>query len=129
MTSQFIRMPTASELKAELRALRKETVKPVSRMKVLDVAAEIQKLKGIRETTPAIASIPTALNRKAKSSVESIQEAKAKEFPVKPDTMVTDGPKKAGRPKASSAPKDMSVEIEKKKSKLERLMEMMDDEE
>jgi len=124
-------MPTASELKAELRALRKEAIKPVSRMKVLDVATEIQRLKGMREITPAVAAVPSAPNRKAKSSVESIQEAKAKEFPVKPET--TDGPRKAGRPKNSSAfapkaaPKDIvSTEVQKKKSKLEKLMEMMD---
>lgn len=124
-------MPTAAELKAELRALRKEAVKPVSRMKVVDVATEIQRLKGMREITPAVASVPSSKNKGAKSSVETIQEAKAKEFPVKPDDMVTDGPRKAGRPKNSSAftpkpPKDVSAAIEKKKSKLERLMEMMD---
>lgn len=127
-------MPTAAELKAELRALRKDAIKPVSRMKVLDVAAEIQKLKGIRETTPASASMTSAPAKKGKSSVETIQEAKEKGFPVKPDTMVTDGPRKAGRPKNSSAfapkaPKDISNDIEKKKSKLERLMEMMDEDE
>jgi hypothetical protein len=118
-------MPSAAELKAELRSLRKESLKPVSRMKVADIAAEIQKLKGHREETPAVAAVPSAPIKKSKAAVESIKEAKASEFPMKPDQGITAAPKKGA--KAGKAPKDVvSSEVEKKKSKLAKLLEMMD---
>lgn len=118
-------MPSAAELKAELRALRKEAVKPVSRMKVADIASEIQRLKGHREETPAAAAVPSAPLKKSKSSVESIKDAKAAEFPVKPDSGITAAPKRGA--KAGKAPKDVvSTAVQKRKSKLEKLMEMMD---
>jgi hypothetical protein len=119
-------MPSASELKAELRALRKESLKPVSRMKVADIASEIQKLKGHREETPAVAAVPSAPIKKSKAAVESIKDAKAAEFPMKPDQGITT-PKKGGKGKA---PKDVvSTAVEKKKSKLAKLLEMMEDDE
>ena len=118
-------MPSAAELKAELRALRKESVKPVSRMKVADVAAEIQKLKGHREETPAVAAVPSAPLKKSKSAVESIKDAKAAQFPMEPDSGITAAPKKGA--KVGKAPKDIvSTAVQKRKSKLEKLMEMMD---
>jgi hypothetical protein len=118
-------MPSAAELKAELRALRKEAVKPVSRMKVADVAAEIQKLKGHREETPAVAAVPSAPLKKSKSAVESIKDAKAAQFPMEPDSGITAAPKKGA--KVGKAPKDIvSTAVQKRKSKLEKLMEMMD---
>lgn len=120
-------MPSSADLKAELRALRKEAIKPVSRMRVADVATEIQRLKGMREETPAVAAIPSAPIKKAKAAVETIQEAKAHNFPSMPDQGITAAPKKGA--KISAAPKDVvSSAVEKKKSKLERLMEMLDDE-
>jgi hypothetical protein len=119
-------MPSAAELKAELRELRKEAVKPVSRMKVADIASEIQRLKGQREETPAVASVPSAPIKKQRSAVSSIQEAKQHQFPVQPDQGVTAGPKKGA--KASKAPTDVvSSAVEKKKSKLARLLEALDD--
>lgn len=120
-------MPSAAELKAELRSLRKESVKPVSRMRVADIAAEIQKLKGHREETPAVAAVPSAPIKKSKAAVESIKDAKAAEFPMKPDQGITAAPKKGGKGKA---PKEVvSTVVEKKKSKLAKLLEMMDDDE
>lgn len=94
-------------------------------MKVADIAAEIQKLKGHREETPAVAAVPSAPIKKSKAAVESIKEAKALEFPMKPDQGITAAPKKGA--KAGKAPKDIvSSEVEKKKSKLAKLLEMMD---
>lgn len=119
-------MPSAAELKAELRALRKESVKPVSRMKVADIASEIQRLKGHREETPAVAAVPSAPLKKSKSAVESIKEAKATDFPMKPDSGITAAPKKGA--KAGKAPKDVvSTAVQKKKSKLEKLMMLMEE--
>lgn len=118
-------MPSAAELKAELRALRKESLKPVSRMKVADIASEIQKLKGHREETPAVAAVPSAPIKKSKAAVESIKDAKASDFPMKPDQGITTPKKGKGK-----APKDVvSTAVEKKKSKLAKLLEMMDDDE
>jgi len=94
-------------------------------MKVADIAAEIQKLKGHREETPAVAAVPSAPIKKSKAAVESIKEAKQHEFPMKPDQGITAAPKKGA--KAGKAPKDVvSAAVSKKKSKLEKLMEMMD---
>lgn len=118
-------MPSAAELKAELRALRKEAVKPVSRMKVADIATEIQRLKGHREETPAAAAVPSAPLKKSKSAVESIKDAKAAQFPMEPESGITAAPKKGA--KVGKAPKDVvSTAVQKRKSKLEKLMEMMD---
>lgn len=122
-------MPSAAELKAELRALRKESVRPVSRMKVADIATEIQRLKGHREETPAVAAVPSAPLKKSKSAVESIKDAKAAQFPMEPESGITAAPKKGANNKGanSKAPKDVvSAAVQKRKSKLEKLMEMMD---
>ena len=119
-------MPSAADLKAELRELRKEAVKPVSRMRVADIAAEIQKLKGQREETPAVAAVPSAPPKKQRSAVKTIKEAVQHEFPMMPDQGVTAGPKKGA--KASKPPADVvSSAVEKKKSKLARLLEALDE--
>lgn len=118
-------MPSAKELKDELRALRKENVKPVSRMKVADIAAEIQKLRGHREETPAVAAVPSASLTKSKSAVQNIKDAKAAEFPVKPDQGITAAPKKGAKP--VKPPTDKVSEVVKK-TKLERLLLLMGDE-
>ena len=108
-------MPPLADLRKELKALRKDLVKPVSRMKKGDVAAEIERLRGHREETPPVASTLGASPKKSKSEVETVKEAKAKEFPMKPSAAAA----KAAKPsKAPAAPA--------KKSKLDRLMEMMD---
>lgn len=112
-------MPSAAELKAELRALRKEKVRPVSRMKVSDVSAEIERLRGHREETPAPAATPSSKPKKMAPAVETIKAAKASEFPTAPADMsvkVAKGKSKAAAP----AP-------EKKKSgKLSKLMAMLE---
>jgi hypothetical protein len=118
-------MPSAAELRAELRALRKQHVRPVSRMKVGDISSEIDKLRGMREETPAPAATPSAPLRKSKAAVESVKEAKAAEFPVKPADKAVH--KKAGEHHAKA---DMAkAPAEKKKSKLAKLLEMMEDDE
>lgn len=95
-------------------------------MKVADIASEIQRLKGHREETPAVAAVPSAPLKKSKSAVESIKEAKATDFPMKPDSGITAAPKKGA--KAGKAPKDVvSTAVQKKKSKLEKLMMLMEE--
>ncbi len=106
-------MPPLSDLRKELKALRKEHVKPVSRMRKGDVSAEIEKLRGSREETAPVASTLGASPKKSKSEVENIKEAKAKEFPMKPTAYAA----KAAAPKTPKA----------KASKLDRLMAMMNE--
>lgn len=118
-------MPSAKELKDELRALRKESQKPVSRMRVADISAEIQKLKGHREETPPIAAVPSGVAKKSRSGAESLKEAKENEFPMKPDQGVTKAPKKGG--KVPKAPKDIvSAAVMNKKAKLAKLLAALD---
>lgn len=105
------------ELRAELRALRKEHMKPVSRMRINDVSSEIMRLRGMREETPAAAAVPSAPLKKSRAAVETVKEAKAAEFPVAP------APASA---KASKTASSAGAAAAKKKSKLARLLEMMD---
>jgi hypothetical protein len=84
---------STSDLRKELRELRKEHVKPVSRMKKGDISNEISKLREMRETVPAAAAVPSAPAKVLASRVETVKQAKAKEFPVAPAAPV----KKAAR--------------------------------
>ena len=112
---------SAAELRAELRALRKEHVKPVSRMRMGDVSAEIQRLREAREETPAVASVPSAPPRKMKAAVESVKKAKAAEFPVAPASTGT----KKGMERKTARKAYEDTPAEKKKSKADKLMEML----
>ena len=110
-----------SDLKAmreELRKLRKESQKPVSRMKKADISAEIERMKVKREETPPVASTEGAKPKKMAPSVETVKMAKAKEFPVAPTESKAKSSKKSA-PTEAPAPK-------KKDSKLKRLMKMME---
>jgi len=112
---------SASELRAELRALRKDKVKPVSRMRIGDISAEIERLRGAREETPAVASVPSAPPRKLKAAAETIKEAKRSEFPVAPAAEMSKKGRAAPKAKVAAAP-----EPKKKSSKLAKLMKMME---
>ena len=116
-------MPSRKELMDELRALRKDKVKPISKMRMGDISAEIEKLKVGREETPAVASVPSAPLKKSMSAVETIKEAKASMFPVKPA-----GAKKSSMDAGKSSAKEekKSAGGDKKKSKLEKLLAMME---
>ena len=70
-----------AELRAELRALRKESVKPVSRMKKGDVSAELERLRKMREETPAPAAVPSVKSKAPESAKKFIKAAKETEFP------------------------------------------------
>lgn len=129
-------MSDLKALREELRKLRKDSVKPVSRMKKGDIATEIERLKNKREETPAVASMKGASVKASKAAVESIKEAKASEFPVMPtEKKKTSAPTGTGK-----LSKKLPVESEKhsapvaepkvkasKMEKLKRLMEMMSD--
>jgi hypothetical protein len=96
-------MSSLAEMRAELRALRKESVKPVSRMKKADISEQIQSLRAAREMTAAPAATPSAPEKVSRSAVSSIKKAKAAEFPVKPEGVVKDiAPKASAKDKMRS---------------------------
>lgn len=50
----------------------------------MDFSTTIEGLRAARETTPAIASCPSAPSKKYEMATESIKQAKAQEFPIRP---------------------------------------------
>ena len=118
-------MPSAKELKDELRQLRKShpDYMPISKLKKGDISSQIERLKAGREETPAPAAVPSASLKKSQAAVETIKEAKRMEFPQKPSSKAEKSVKKSTTDAGRSAAAEKG---EKKKSKLDRLMEMMD---
>lgn len=119
-------MPSAKELKDELRKLRKESVKPVSKMRIADVASEIERLKGKREETPAVASTPAEkAPKKMAAKIVDVKEAKAAEFPVAPKE---ESKKKSGKVVVggSGAIGETTKKPSGKKDKLAKLLAMLD---
>lgn len=120
-------MPSAKELRDELRSLRKESMKPVSRMKKADCEAELERLRGKREETPPVASVGGAVPKKEKGKIADVKVAKEQGFPVAP----TDEKKKSGKKSSGMASKTASAEVSasssKKPSKMERLMKMLEE--
>ena len=50
----------------------------------MDITAKLDALRFARESTPAVAAVPSAPHKKSETAVESIKKAKEAEFPVKP---------------------------------------------
>ena len=121
-----------AELAAELRAMRKDHVKPISKMRSHDISQEIEHLKLRLAETPHVASLPSAPHKAEVAAVESIKTAKAAEFPTKPahDKAAPHGEKKAvGRPKKMAEPmsaKKAPGAGSKKKAMMAKLLSMMD---
>jgi hypothetical protein len=85
-------------------------------MKKEDIAVEIDRLRKMREETPAPAATPGAGPRKSKAAIESVKEAKAHEFPVAP------APK--GEKTRSAIAQAKAAAVPKKKSRMDRLLEL-----
>lgn len=113
-------MSSLAEMRKQLREARKETVKPVSRMKKGDVLMELEKLKTKREDTPPVAATTGAAPKKMEAVQSDVKVAKEKGFPAKPVEM-----SKAKKDKGSAVPK--TTVAAKKMSKMERLMAMVDE--
>ena len=100
-------MSSLKELRDELRKMRKETMKPVSKMKKGDVAAEIEKFRERREEVAPVAATRGAPPRKVAPAQESIKKAKESEFPVKPSKAAVKlekpKPEVAAKPRVSKA--------------------------
>jgi hypothetical protein len=119
-----------SDMRKELREMRKETVKPVSRMRKGDISAEIERLRNLRETTPPAAATPSAPVRKQDPSVEDVKSVKKKVVMLeKPGAAVKDGMKKpsAEKPKADmkSQPKMKDAAPSAKKLTKAVMMKML----
>jgi hypothetical protein len=109
-----------ADMRKELREMRKDYVKPVSRMKKGDISQEIEALRNRRETTPAAAATPSAPPRKLEPEVEKVKDVKKSVFMKVPGAAVKD--KKATPEKAKAAPAKAS----KKDMLMKMLAEMSD---
>lgn len=122
-------MPSAKELRDELRALRKESVKPVSRMKKGDVLLELERLRGKREETAPVAATAGPKPKAMAAKISDVKMAKEKEFPTAP----VEEKKKAGKKPSGLASKTASADSAPKKSdklaKLKAMLEAMSDSE
>jgi len=106
-----------AEMRATLRELRKDAVKPVSRMRKSDISAEIQRLKLGREETPPVASISSAPAKMQRSAVTSIKKAKELEFPVVPVEHHSKKHSKTEEKKHSSDKHDKMAKVREMKGK------------
>ena len=90
-----------------------------------DISQEIERLKVMRAEVPPVASVPSVPESKSrmKPAVESIKKAKASEFPVMPSKAKESKGKKSAPPPKASSKKSPPV----KKSKAERMLEMMEE--
>ena len=107
------------EMRDELRALRKEAVKPVSKLKKGDVLLELERLRGKRETVPPVASTEATKPKKMEAVHADVKVAKEKSFPTKPVEEA-----KAKKGKGSALPK--TTVADKKPSKMEKLKAMLE---
>ena len=121
-------MSSLAEMRKELREMRKETVKPVSRMKKGDISNEINALRERRETTPAAAATPSAPPKGMKADVENIKDVKKSVF-MKPGKEMPTGAGKGKAEKVSKEkmPKEKAEKMSKKDMLMKMLSEMSDD--
>lgn len=112
------------DMRDELRALRKESVKPVSRMRKQDIASELERLRGVRESVPPVASTAGAKPKETKAKIADVKVAKEHEFPSAP----SEEKKKAGKKPSGLASKGAVADsAPKKSSKMEKLMKMLEE--
>jgi hypothetical protein len=120
------------DMKDELKALRKEksTVKPVSKMKKTEIALELEKLRSVREETPAVVATKALNTKKMEPKIADVKVAKEHEYPVAPASSMPK--KKAGGKKETVVGGSGAVGVETKMSKrdiLKKLIEEMSDSE
>ena len=119
----FSRMPKLADMRAELRALRKETGhRPISKLKKDDVAKELERLREMRETTPPVAATHSEKRRAAEPRSVDIHTSKESEHKVKPAPA-----EKKGKPVLGKAAGGQKKSGSAKLEKLLALMENMSD--
>lgn len=112
-------------MRATLREMRKETVKPVSRMKKGDISNEINALRERRETTPAAAATPSAPPKGMKADVEKVKDVKKAVFMKPGHDMPTGVGRAAASAKIPKADMKSKPKADTKMSKKDMLMKML----
>lgn len=116
-------MSDLKDMRAQLRALRRENLKPVSRMRKADISAELNSLGHHLADTPSVGLGSPIKARQSRSEAETIKEAKAHEFPVAPAKAVAKPAAKKPVAKAAAA----APAPKKKASKLATLMRLLEE--
>jgi hypothetical protein len=115
-----------AEMRKELRILRKEHVKPVSRLRKSDIASELERLRDKRESVPPVASTVGMKAKKTEAKIADIKVAKEHDFPVKPAEESKKKVSSKSSKKATVVGGSGAVDVEPKMSKKALLMKMLD---
>ena len=108
---------SVSELRKQLRELRKGTQKPVSKMSKMDCALELERLKHHSATTPAVAQQSPSEKRPEKSTAPTLK--KMQEHPL-----LTPAQEKMAAVRASKGKKADPAEGQKKTTKKDMMAKM-----
>ena len=106
-----------SEMRKQLRELRKGTQKPVSKMSKIDCAMELERLKHHSATTPAVAQQSPSEKRPEKSTAPTLK--KLQEHP-----QLTPAQERMASVRASKGKKAEPAESQKKTTKKEVMAKM-----
>ena len=97
-------------MRDELKQLRKTSaMKPVSKMKKTDIALELEKLRGVRGSTPPVDATKATPMKMMEGKISDVKVAKEREFPVAPASAKKGGEKKAGEKKGKVGEKKVKV--------------------
>ena len=108
-------MPSISELKKELRDLRKLHCPPTGKMKKTDVEKEIERLRGIEKATEYEAPAPKARAKKAKKVMKEMAVQTGEEEERPSESIAEKMARvRAGRKIVSALKKNVEVKKEKK---------------
>ena len=108
---------SVSEMRKQLRELRKASQKPVSKMSKMDVATELERLKHHSSTTPAVAQHSPSDKRPEKSSAPTLK--KLQEHP-----QMTPAQERMASVRASKGKKAEAPVAEKKTTKKDMMAKM-----
>jgi DNA-directed RNA polymerase sigma subunit (sigma70/sigma32) len=108
---------SVSELRKQLRELRKSNQKPVSKMSKMDCALELERLKHHSATTPAVAQQSPSEKRPEKSTAPTLK--KMQEHPL-----LTPAQEKMAAVRASKGKKADPAEGQKKTTKKDMMAKM-----
>jgi hypothetical protein len=109
---------SVSEMRKQLRELRKSNQKPVSKMSKMDVATELERLKHHSSTTPAVAQQSPSDKRPEKSSAPTLK--KLQEHP-----QMTPAQERMASVRASKSKKAGPLESQKKTTKKDMMTQMV----
>ena len=120
---------SVSELRKQLRELRKGTQKPVSKMSKMDCAMELERLKNHSATTPAVAQQSPSEKRPEKSTAPTLK--KLQEHPQLTPAQERMAAVRASKGKKAEAPAEGQKKTTKKEmmAKMAKMMAEMSDEE